>query len=467
MIELENITTSVRNKMMSVILFGSFMALLAETLFNNALTGIMHSFDINQSTVQWLSTGYLLVVGLMIPMSSWVFNNFKTKNSYLFMIFTFLIGSLIGWFAPNFSVLLVGRLIQAIAAGLLMPFIQNIILMLFPPEKRGLALGITGLVIALGPTVGPTLSGIILEYFGWRDLFALLATISVIVIILGIFFTKNINTVKKSKLDILSLLMSILGFGGLLYAFSEIGNTGTFNLSVVITGIIGIVSILVFIYRQSHLEKPLININIFKNHVFNLTTLISTLSNIAMVGIELIMPLYLQNTRTVSALETGLVMMPGAILMGIFNPLSGAIYDKIGVRKISIIGFSFILVGTIPMLWFGANSNLIEIICSYSIRMIGVALVMMNSFTDGINSLDSKYTTDGNAASSTIRQVGGSLGTVLSMTFVTLGFNSVITSSGNKVIAFSNGYHFGFILMFVVAILGLLLSFLLPKINKD
>ncbi|KPN80977.1 multidrug MFS-type transporter [Apilactobacillus kunkeei] len=451
-----------RNLMMAVILFGAFMALLAETLFNNALTNIMHSFSINQATVQWLSTGYLLVVGLMIPISSWVFNNFKTKYNYLFMITLFLIGSVIGWVAPSFTILLVGRFVQAIAAGLLMPFIQNVILLLFPPEKRGLALGVTGLVIALGPTVGPTLSGIILEYFGWRDLFALLSIISVIILVVGIFFTENINEIKKTKLDLVSLLLSVVGFGGLLYAFSEIGNTGSLNATISILGLIGIAAIAGFVYRQNHLDEPMINMSIFKNHNFNLTTLLSTLSNIAMVGIELVMPLYLQNSRMVSALVAGLVMMPGAILMGVFNPISGGLYDKLGVRKVSIIGFAFILIGSIPMVSFNAASSLAIIIVSYALRMVGVALVMMNTFTDGINSLPSQYETDGNAASSTIRQVGGSLGTAISMTVVTLGVNLAsahATTAGAQI----TGYQFGFWLMLGVAIIGFLLSFRLPK----
>lgn len=451
-----------RNLMMAVILFGAFMALLAETLFNNALTNIMHSFSINQSTVQWLSTGYLLVVGLMIPISSWVFNNFKTKYNYLFMITLFLLGSVIGWMAPSFGILLVGRLIQAIAAGLLMPFIQNVILLLFPPEKRGLALGITGLVIALGPTVGPTLSGIILQYFGWRDLFALLSIISAIVLVVGIFFTENINEIKKSKLDFVSLLFSIVGFGGLLYAFSEIGNTGHLDVLISVIGLIGIAAIAGFVYRQNHLDQPMINMSIFKSHNFNLTTLLSTLSNIAMVGIELIMPLYLQNSRMVSALVAGLVMMPGAILMGICNPISGGLYDKLGVRKVSILGFAFILVGSIPMVFFNASSNLAVIIISYALRMVGVALVMMNTFTDGINSLDSRYETDGNAASSTIRQVGGSLGTAVSMTVITIFVNLAsahATTAGAQIA----GYQAGFWLMLGIAVIGFVLSFRLPK----
>ncbi|TPR40020.1 MDR family MFS transporter [Apilactobacillus micheneri] len=455
-----------KKRVMFIVLLGSFMALLAETLFNNALTSIMDTFKVNQSTVQWMSTGYLLIVGLMIPISSWVFQNFKTKNNYIFMIVTFLIGSLIGLFAPNFGILLTGRFIQAIATGLLMPFVQNIILLLFPPEKRGLALGITGLVIALGPTVGPTLSGIILEYFGWRDLFLTLSIISAIVLALSILFMNNINEVKKSKFDLPSVSMSFIGFGSILYAFSEIGNTGKINFTISALSIIGILFIGLFLYRQTKLSKPIINISIFKNFNFNLTTILSTLSNVAMVGMELIMPLYLQNGRMISAVLTGLIMMPGAILTGIFNPISGWIYDKIGVKKISIIGFSLLLIGTLPMIWFSSGTSLFIICCSYALRMVGISLVMMNTFTDGINSLPGEYETDGNAASSTLRQIGGSIGTALSMTLITLGINN--SGSDNNLISLNSGYHLGFLLMLCIAIIGLIISIFLnnDKIGK-
>lgn len=293
-------------------------------------------------------------------------------------------------------------------------------------------------------------------------MFALLSIISVIILVVGIFFTENINEIKKTKLDFVSLLLSVVGFGGLLYAFSEIGSTGNLNLTISIIGLIGIAAIAGFVYRQNHLDEPMINMSIFKNHNFNLTTLLSTLSNIAMVGIELVMPLYLQNSRMVSALVAGLVMMPGAILMGIFNPISGGLYDKLGVRKVSIIGFAFILIGSIPMVVFNASSSLAIIIVSYALRMVGVALVMMNTFTDGINSLPTQYETDGNAASSTIRQVGGSLGTAISMTVVTLGVN-LSSSHASTAGAQITGYQFGFWLMLGIALVGFLLSFRLPK----
>jgi MFS family permease len=194
----KKISKSSRNSMMIVLLFGSFVALLAETFLNNAIPTIMNSLNVSQTTAQWLTTAYLLVVGLMIPISAWIFESFQLKSSYLTMMSIFLIGSLICLIAPNFECLLLGRLIEAVAAGSLMPFTQNVILLLFPKEQRGMAMGITGLIIGFCPAIGPTISGLILKYFSWRMLFLTLSIASLLVMVAAISVVKNI-TIPKSR----------------------------------------------------------------------------------------------------------------------------------------------------------------------------------------------------------------------------------------------------------------------------
>lgn len=457
---MQDISTHKRFQMMSVLLFGAFVALLAETFLNNALPSIMNSFKISQSTAQWLTTAYLLVVGLMIPISAWVFESFSLKNNYLTMIGIFLIGSLICVFAPNFYILLLGRIIEAVAAGGLMPFIQNVILIMFPPEKRGMAMGITGLVIGFGPAVGPTVSGLILKYTNWRMLFVVLSVAISIAGICAIFSIQNITSPSKTRTDTLSFVESIVGFGLMLYALSEIGNTGKVTVSLCLSFILGLIIIGLFCFRQLHLQKPLLDIRVFKNMNFDLCTLLSTISNISMVGIELVLPLYLQTTRAETALTSGLVMMPGALVMIICNPISGSLYDKFGIKKLSLFGFSMLLLGTLPMLLFNKQTNLILISFCYALRMIGISFTMMTTFTAGINDVSSDMTAHANAASSTIRQVGGSLGTALVMLIITLGASAI---NGSKMLQLTNGYHLGFILMLTFALIGLLCSVILPK----
>ena len=453
-----------RSVMMGTLLAGAFIALMAETFLNNALPTIMADFRVSQSTAQWLSTSYLLVVGLMIPVSAWVFSNFQSKHAFIVMMATFLTGSLVCTFSGgHFALLLTGRIIQAVAAGSLMPFIQNVVLLLFPPEKRGVALGVVGLVVALGPTVGPTLSGFVLEHWSWRALFILLAILSAAILVMSFFLVYTVNDRTRTHLDVASVIYSCLGFGLLLYALSPMADRG--GASVLDLGLLlaGLMVVVLFCWRQLHLESPLVNLRVFANATFNLTSLLSTLSNIAMVGVELVLPLYLQNTRGSSALTSGLVMLPGAIVMGIFNPLSGLIYQRIGARKISLLGYTVLLAGTLPMIWFGTTTSLIVIASCYALRLAGVALVMMTTFTEGINALPAELTAHGNAAASTVRQVGGSLGTAAAMMIVTIGAQRGSLSGATPAQALDQGYQWAFIFLMLVALIGLCASLFLKR----
>ena len=449
--------------MMAVLLFGAFVSLLAETFLNNALPTIMTVFKVNQSTAQWLTTSYLLVVGLMIPMSAWIFESFNLRQNFLTMMLIFLAGSFICVFAPNFPVLLLGRIIEAVAAGSLMPFIQNVILIMFPPEKRGMAMGITGLVIGFGPAVGPTISGLILKYADWQMLFIILSIASGMVAIFATFCIQNITEPHRNTTDLMSFIESIAGFGLILYSLSDIGNTGKVTITIATFFTIGLLIILLFCRRQLHMKKPLLNIRVFQNLKFDLCTLLSTISNISMVGIELVLPLYLQTTRAESALTSGLVMMPGALLMIICNPISGVLFDKFGIQKLSLFGFTMLLLGTFPMTVFNSNTSLALISLCYALRMVGISFTMMTTFTAGINVVEPQMTAHANAVSSTVRQIGGSLGTALSMLVISLCASGACnTKTANLTV----GYRWGFVLMLTFAIIGFLGSLFLSEKEK-
>ena len=454
------ISTKKRTVMMIVLLAGAFVALLAETFLNNAIPTIMSAFQVTQSSAQWLTTAYLLVVGLMIPLSAWIFESFNLRQNYLTMIGIFFIGSLICVFAPNFGILLTGRIIEAVAAGGLMPFIQNVILMMFPPEKRGMAMGITGLVIGFGPAIGPTISGVILQYSHWQMLFIILSALSALIGVVAIFTIGNLHVPNKQTTDMLSFLESIIGFGLLLYALSEVGNTGKVTPLLAVLFIIGLVTIYLFGRRQLQLPQPLLDIRVFKNIQFDICTLLSMISNIAMVSVELVLPLYIQTTRDETALTSGLIMMPGAIVMMICNPVSGILYDKLGIKKLSLFGFGMLILGTFPMLMFDTTTSLLVIGISYAVRMVGISFTMMTTFTAAINAVQSDLTAHANAASSTLRQVGGSFGTAISMLIVTLTIT--LQSHMPHQIALEHGFYWAFILMIGFALIGLLASLFLP-----
>lgn len=445
--------------MMAVLLIGAFTMLLTETFFNNALPTIIKQFQVSQATAQWVSTGYQLVAGLMIPVSAWIFHRFNMRYTFLVLTGFFLVGCLFGFYATNFGMLLTGRLVQAVAAGSMIPLIQNVVLTLYPVKQRGTVMGIIGLVVAFGPALGPTVGGWIIDNLGLRWLSGSLIPLTLVMIIAALAFVRPVLRPANVSVDWLSIVESTLGFGMLLYGFSVIGNTGTLNWTSTVYLVTGVVILMAFGFRQLRLANPLIDLTVFKNHIFGLTTLLSALSNIALLGVELVLPLYLQRVHGLSALTSGLILLPGALLEGLVSPISGKLYDKYGIKPISLIGFSIIVLGTLPMLFFTSTTNLVVVAVAYAFRIVGVAMVMMPTFTEGINSLEPALSIHGNAASSTVRQIAGSLGTAILMMLISFGTNAGSQTNVSHVVQLNHGYWYSFLAAFVMALLGLVLSF--------
>ena len=250
--------------MIITMLLGGFFGLLNETLLTTALPSIMKDFHIQYSQVQWLTTAFLLTNGVVIPLSALVIQRFTTRQVFLTGILIFFIGTIVGGFSPNFTILLFARIIQALGSGIMMPLMMTTILDIFEPHERGKYMGIFGLVIGLAPAIGPTLSGYLVEYFNWRSLFHVVAPIAAITFIIALFTVKNVGTNVKVPIDIISIILSVFGFGGLLYGTSSISHDGWDDPIVITTIIGGIILVALFIWRQSHLETPLLNFGVFK-----------------------------------------------------------------------------------------------------------------------------------------------------------------------------------------------------------
>lgn len=347
---------SKRRLLVFTILLGGFLSTLTETILNNALPTIMKAFNISQSVSQWLSTGYILVVGIMMPTAAYFFNRVPLKPLFITTLFIFLIGTIIAATAKNFEILMLGRIVQAISVGISMPLVQNVLTLVYPPNERGAALGLAAIVIILGPAIGPTLSGWIVNHYPWEWIFIVLIPITVLVIVLSFFTVENVNQTKPTKLSWLSLMLSTIGFGLLLYGFSNIGIIAGINTSTTIILIVGLLTTIGFIVLQLKLKNPLLEMRVFKSPSFTKTTILASLINVAMLGTELIVPLYLQDVRGMSAFISGLMLLPGAILMAIVAPIAGRLLDSYGIKMISFIGFSVLTLATIPMIWFNERT---------------------------------------------------------------------------------------------------------------
>ena len=340
---------------------------------------------------------------------------------------------------------------------MMIPLMQTVLLVIFPVNKRGVAMGLTGLVIVFAPAIGPTLGGWIVDHYTWRYLFYLVFPISLITIIFTFFSLKNVMKLTHPRVDILSIILSTFGFGGLLYGFSVAGSAGWGSLTVIISIIVGAIALTVFIRRQLKMEKPLLDFRVFSRPLFTLTTILSMIVFVAMIGSETILPMYIQNVRGGSAVSSGLLLLPGAIVMGIMNPVSGMIYDKIGAKKLSIIGFSMLTLGSIPFFLLTSSTSLTFLSIAYVVRMFGLSLILMPLMTAALNILPTRLLSHGTAMSNTMRLVAGSIGTALLITIM----SSVAASSSAQTQALSllDGMNKALLCSFIFSILGIILSF--------
>lgn len=400
----------------AILLIGSFISLLNETLLNVALPSIMKDLNVTTSTVQWLATGYMLVNGIMIPTTAFLIQRFTVRGLFLTAMSLFTVGTFLAGFAPVFSVLLVARVIQASGAAIMMPLLMNVLLTSFPIEKRGAAMGLFGLVMIFAPAIGPTLSGWLIEHYDWRILFHIVAPIALIVLIGAIFLLKDKKEKTKINLDFVSLVLSTIGFGGLLYGFSSAGDKGWNSPEVYGTIIVGTVAIVLFILRQFKLETPMLEFRIFKYPMFALSSTISIVITMALFSAMLLMPIYVQTIRGISPMDSGLLMLPGALLMGIMSPITGKLFDKFGARILAVIGLTITAITTYYFSQLTLETTYSTLITLYTVRMFGMSMVMMPIMTNGLNQLPAHYNPHATAMNNTLQQVSGAIGSALLVT---------------------------------------------------
>lgn len=407
----ENPNAKVMPIMLSLII-GAFFAILNETLLNIALVTLMEEFSITLPTVQWMATGFMLVMAVVIPISALLLQWYTTRQLFLTTMIVFTVGTIISASAPTFAILLVGRLIQAVGTGLLMPIIFNVFLLIYPPHKRGKIMGLIGLVIMFAPAIGPTLSGVIVEYLGWRYLFILVIPFAIFSIVFASKYLINVSEVTKPKIDVISIIFSTIGFGSLVYGFSSAGASpdGFLDTTVLIAIIAGVVGIVLFVIRQLKLEEPVMDLRVFKYPMFTHSVLMFLIIIMAMFASEIILPIYMQGPLALTAATAGLVLLPGSILNGIMSPFMGHLFDKFGPRVL-MIPASLVLSGTMFMMSrLTTETALWVVILGYILLMLAVSAIMMPAETNGLNQLPKRLYPHGTAVMSTLQPVAGAIG---------------------------------------------------------
>lgn len=429
---MEKETPKVNKKILLFILIvGCFLSTLNQTLLNVALSNFMNTFDVSAATVQWLSTGFMLVNGVLVPITAFLMKRFTTRQLFISSMLFLLIGTAICAVAPNFTLLLIGRMTQAVGAGIIMPLMMSVILIIFPMEKRGSAMGLIGFAMIFAPAIAPTLAGFIIEYVSWRWLF--------------------------------------IGFGFILYGFSSAGNKGWDAPVVIVSLLVGVVFTVLFCVRQVKADDPLLNLSVFKYKVFTLTSIINVFVTMIMYADMILLPIYLQNGRGFTAFEAGLLLLPGSVVNAMLSPVTGKLYDRIGAKPLFIIGMLFI----VPSMWavtdLTTSTSFTYLMVRTIVLRIGLSFITMPLNTAGLNALPRQLGTHGSAVNNTMRQISGAIGTAVVITVYTAQATSHATDIAHaspqqmaslaSVFGSSDAYYF----VTILAVFTLLLTFFVPK----
>ncbi len=457
-----------------ILMIGAFFTVLNSTIMSNVIPIIMEEFSVSSTAGQWLTTIYMLTAAILVPTSAFLMSKFSIRTLYLSCMAVFTIGTILAGFAPSFAFLLIARVIQAAGASIIMPLLMNILFKAFPEEKRGKAMGLFGLVLIFAPAIGPTLAGLILEVSSWQTLFHIIWPITILVFIISFMkLEKEPKPDGAGDLDILSLILSAIGFGASIYGLSNAGSKGWGDTIVLTFLIIGIVGLILFIIRQNKLEKPMLNFRIFMNRQFTISVVVFMTVIFAMYTVMITVPIYLQTVRGMSALTSGLLMMPGSLLMGLLMPINGTLYDKYGVKPLLWIGFPLMIISSILFSNLTISTSFTFVCIAYVIRMLGVGIVQVPMQTNALNALDEKEVTHGSAMVNTLQQVVGAVSTSLIITIISMRSNhhghelmkgamkngEQLTGSLKETIqnqAMIAGNNDAFLITIVVAVVGLI-----------
>ena len=424
----------------AILTFITFVGNFTQLQLSAALPTIVSDFGISVTTGQWLTSVFQLVMGVMVPLTAYLTRRFSTRQIVIASMVVFTIGSLFAWLGSSFVLVLAGRLLEAVGTGVMWPVLQITVFSIYPLSRRGMAMGTVGMAMSVAPAIGPTLGGVQTDLNGWRSIFLTLTVIGVISLLLAIFGLRNFGTRDASaKADFFSVGLSIFGFGGLMFGFTNIESYPFTHPMVWLAMLIGVVGIVWFVLRQIHgarrqsadpsKQPPLLNLSVLKNKSFTVGTVTAALSFFAFSSIMVIMPLYIQDCRGYSATISGLVMLPGAFGQCIAQFFGGKALDRFGARPVALIGSITLLFGTIMMSLISMTSWIWWVSSWQFVRQIGMGFVLMPITTWSLNCLEPEEVSAGSAVTNTVRQIAGAIGApvlvILMETFTALRWAAI------------------------------------------
>ena len=428
----------------------------AQTVVTTGLSGIMADFQVSSTTVQWIYSSFLLVLGVMIPTSAYIARRYTIRKIITTCLFLFLIGSIVCYIAPTIDVLIIGRIIQAIGGGILLPITQIVILRVIPKEKWHQYMGLFGFIIGIAPALAPTIGGIIIDSVGWREIFLIFIILTIILIIISFIGVKiEFDTDENYNLDIISLILCSVACLGIMIGFSNIAENGFSLIYVILPIVFGAIALAIFSHRQFNIQHPLLDLGILKHKYFFYGTLISAVLYFTMCGLNVIMPLFVQNVAYYSATESGLILLPATIIMIVFNFVGSMLAMKFGVRKIMILSCVFSIIGYLIMTTYDANTSVTYMMLTQIIRAIGAGLGLMPCVTWTMTVVSGNLE-DATAINTTVRQIIGAIGSAVAVVIMATFAGGNVGHNITSVFAFKETSLVMSILAIVMLVLVLL-----------
>ena len=404
-----------------IILFSaSFITSMATTVTVNMLPSIMADFHVETSLAQWLTSGATLVSGVMIPITAFLIRRIPNKKYFIAAMLIFAAGSWIGMNAPNFYILLGGRLVQAVGCGMLLSFSQIILLAIYPKSKHGTVMAAFAVSGSVSPIVAPTIAGFIIDWEGWRGVFTLLLILGALILVFGIVLMRNVSMVSEVRLDTLSVLLSSAGFCGLLIGIGNLSRGSFFRLTTGGSIMTGMIALSVFVWKQLKSSTPLLNLRVFRYPKFRISVILSILMYLLCMGNGTLLPIFSQSIRGYTATAYALATIPGSVLMAVTTLCAGKIYDKIGSKLLLILGGAGMLAGSILGLSLGADSGLLSISMVSILLSVGMGFLNTPITTMGLSDLEGGLRVDGSSIFNTLRQVSSSLASTMAVLVYTL-----------------------------------------------
>ncbi len=449
---------------MAALLVAGFVGLFSETALNIALGELSHIFGVDATTIQWLATGYFLTLGILVPVTGILMQKFTTRQMFMASLFFSVIGTVIAAVAPVFSVLLTARVIQAAGLAIILPLTQSVIFTIFPPNKRGGAMGVMGLVILAGPAFGPTLAGMILDTLSWPWIFWFTIPFLLFSLIFGYIYIPNVNETRQVSIDIVSVVLSTIGFGGVVYGVSVGGDHGWTDMTVIGTIIVGLIALILFAIRQTKMENPMLNLKAFKYPLFVLGLAMNMITFLNMLSMLVVLPMYMQMALLVSAFATGLIMLPGSLLNCVFAPIIGKLFDKYGPRAVITPGTILVVIGYGLYAMYGTDTALWIMVVTHIVMMLGIGMVLASVQTNTLNALPKQFYPDGIAITQTSQQVSGAIGIAVMVSLFSANQNGYMTDVANDLpAAAASGSSLVFKISLIFAIVNVVLSLFMKK----